>query len=483
MYTKTTNTDDVFIYTEERAVSDSKEEISSEHRTEEDTDALLGVTMGRLGGMVWDKSSSSNKLMRNRHFLDFVDTASTIMSSALNSDHTTKPMNVFSSAGKAKTTSLLQKKGSYLSETAARDQMVIVAIAFQPGSTDTFAVSYGTGEHPGSTLDSRLQDVVLTWSTRRSAPVPFQFRYEIHSLSFTSLHPHYLFGGSSKGHVVLWDTRSNSSPIAVTFPSLNSHNMPITYLKIVGDSSRNTLTSVSLDGRVCMWNIDDLKHPVASVVIYSSHVASMSMSLTASCIPQMGEGKDVEASRVYLASPKGELYVASRAATDRKSTASLVSKGRHEGSINSIDCHPQHPTDSSISNLILTASSDWSCRIWLGEASVKICMQDMVLDAKWSPTNAEIFAACDAGGRLTIWNVAQSIQTPVGTLLLEDSTAPGGKGPVILHRLAWDDSGENVIVGGNQGESYYIAVNLKDTDANGGDALKQWVSRSFVSSN
>lgn len=482
-YSKSTITDPVYVYEEARDLAPLDQQRNNDHDDPKDDFEALGVTMGRLGGMVWDKSASSGKLLRNRHFLDFVDTASKIMSSALNSESDGKPIGVFSQTGKVKSTSMLTKRGSFLSESVSRDQMVVVAIAFQPGSTESFAVSYGTGENPGSTLEGKLKDVVLTWNTRRATPVSFQFRYEIHALCFSALHPHFLFGGSAKGHIVLWDTRGSPSPTSVTFPSLNSHNLPIAHLSVVGDVNRNTLISISLDSRICMWNIDDLRHPLASMVVFASHITSArtSMMITASCIPQTTEGKDIDTSRVYLGAPKGELHVASRNTVERQTTASQVSKARHEGSINSIDCHPSHEL-ASVSNLVLTASSDWTCRIWLGDSSIRVSLQDMVLDAKWSPLHPGVFAACDASGRVTLWNIAHSIQTPIGTLVLDDSTSPGGKGPIILHRLAWDDSGEHIIIGGNQGETFYVAVRNEDqkTDV---EALEQWISRNLAISN
>ena len=476
-YSKTVNTDPVFVYSEERTVSDAQQGSTAHH---EEAPVRLGLAPAKMGGSVWDGSSLSSKLLRTQHFLNFVDTASTVMGSALGTN-SVSPAVVFSTGLRGKVSGVLARRGSFISESVRRDQLVVVAMAFQPASSESFAVAYGTGEHPGSTLDGRLHDSVAFWNTRRGLPVMFQFRYEIHALCFSRFHPHVLFGGSAKGHIVMWDTRNSTSPSAVTFPSLNSHNMPITHMRVVGDATKSSLVTVSLDGRVCLWSIGDLRHPAASMVVCSAQSDTSRMNITAASVPLVLEGRDVETSKVYFGGTKGSLHVATRNIVDRRIIASQVSSFSHEGTVNAVDTHPAH-SDSSISNLIVTASSDWSCRVWLGDASIKIGLKDIVLDVQWSPTRPSVFAACDASGTVTVWDILHSVQAPVGSLVLEDSTAPGGKGHVMLHRLSWDDSGENLIVGGNQGETYYIAVNLPSREGDDTPTFSQWIARNMTGS-
>lgn len=89
------------------------------------------------------------------------------------------------------------------------------------------------------------------------------------SVTFSRFHPHYVIGGTYSGQIVLWDIRSGKrTPVQRSLLSTSAHTHPIYCLHLIGSEHAHTLISVSTDGRLCSWNLDNLSQPQV-IVIYS----------------------------------------------------------------------------------------------------------------------------------------------------------------------------------------------------------------------
>ena len=95
-----------------------------------------------------------------------------------------------------------------------------------------------------------------------------------------------------------------------------------------------------------------------------------------------------------------------------------------------IDFHPLHgPVD--FSDLFLTASVDWTVKLWRARSIAKPSAQphtlgplysfdeadDYVYDVKWHPQHPALFGAVDGSGRFDLWNL--NVDTEVRPLPLK----------------------------------------------------------------
>ena len=470
VYNKSSETDTVFVYGEARpdptaVVSKAAfDELKAANGGDDD----LGATLGQTTVLpLWDNTALGSKLFKIGAFLDFVDVASK------NLEITGTAINGREVKVREQSTKVLVNKGSYMCESAFRGQPVVAALSFQFGSCETFAVTFGSGDSPGSSHETRMQDVVYVYNSRRTQPIAFRFHHEIQSICFNNYQPHLLIGGSSQGHIVVWDIRNAPNPVGVSFPSIRTHSAPIKYVGCVGGPSKNQIVSLSSDGRCCTWSVDNIKHPLQSNLIQYSRD-----KVVVTCGGVLkGSATQSDSSKVVYASPSGKIFSGLVNATTRTIESTLLGGEGHQGGVNALDYHPTS-ADPSISNLILTAGSDWCCRVWQGDSSVKVGgFSNAVYDAKWSPTHPAVFAACDASGMVTLWNLLVSTETHIAVLQLEDTTTLGGRG-VAAHKICWDDSGEHLLVGAHQGEVFHVGAHIERSSTEEA-RLRDWVYRSF----
>ncbi|VDP97143.1 unnamed protein product, partial [Trichobilharzia regenti] len=75
-----------------------------------------------------------------------------------------------------------------------------------------------------------------------------------------------------------------------------------------------------------------------------------------------------------------------------------------------ISTHPS-PGAFSFSSFFLTASFDWTVRLWSTRENKPIYTfddySDYVYDVSWSPVHPAVFASGDGTGYISVWNVNQ----------------------------------------------------------------------------
>ena len=127
----------------------------------------------------------------------------------------------------------------------------------------------------------------------------------------------------------------------------------------------------------------------------------------------------------------------------------------HFGPVTGLSCHQvQGPID--FSHVFLTSSFDWSVKLWnLKEPGKPLYSfehnSDYVYDVQWSPINPALFATVDGTGRLDLWNLINDAEVPTATLLVDGAPA--------LNKLRWNQSGQQIAVGDDQGKISLYDVN------------------------
>ena len=89
----------------------------------------------------------------------------------------------------------------------------------------------------------------------------------------------------------------------------------------------------------------------------------------------------------------------------------------HSGPIYKVRCNP------FFSDVFLTCSADWSCKLWNWREEVAISnfqvlnyknnlqsldLYDEVLDTEWSPNSSTLFASVCKDGRLEMWDLCKN---------------------------------------------------------------------------
>lgn len=124
----------------------------------------------------------------------------------------------------------------------------------------------------------------------------------------------------------------------------------------------------------------------------------------------------------------------------------------HFGPVTAMDFHPgvfglSRFYDSS--ELLLTSSVDWTCKLWdLKKSPLPLCefqcTNDYVLDVQWSPKHPAVFAAADGEGSLQLWNLNESVDSPVFRTDAKEKDAA-------LNRVRWSKDGSYVASGDSNG--------------------------------
>lgn len=148
-------------------------------------------------------------------------------------------------------------------------------------------------------------------------------------------------------------------------------------------------------------------------------------------------------------------YTAHGRALGTSEPASAV--GAHRGAVVAAAFHPPspHPVYDAVSRVFLTASADWTVRLWAASrphAPAHVLrtlprFADAVFDARWSPAHPAVFAAADGAGRVSLWDVTAPA-APRDAVRLRD--------PVT--RLCWNAPGSRIAAGTSAGTVAVLAV-------------------------
>ncbi|KAI6652003.1 Cytoplasmic dynein 1 intermediate chain 2-like isoform X19 [Oopsacas minuta] len=284
--------------------------------------------------------------------------------------------------------------------------------------------SYFTNEEAPSEPDG----VVCLWNykyQRESPEYVFHWQSPVLTAKFAPFHPNLIIGGCYSGQIVMWDTRTHKrTPVQKTTFSTKAHVYPVYCLDVVGSKNAHNLISISKDGKICSWSLENLSQPQYHVGIDSKTGTQKPLYATCMSFPV----NDVN--RFYVGTDEKNAYQIVRHGNDQ---GTPVSYEGHSGPISGIDCHRVSSSQFDFSSLFLTSSADWSVKLWNasdadpnagGKAALHTFAHsvDYVWGVQWSPVHPAVFASIDGGGNLYMWNINQDVEVPstkeqVGTAL------------------------------------------------------------------
>uniref|UniRef100_A0A914XDU8 Cytoplasmic dynein 1 intermediate chain 2 n=1 Tax=Plectus sambesii TaxID=2011161 RepID=A0A914XDU8_9BILA len=290
---------------------------------------------------------------------------------------------------------------------------------------ELIATAYNNNESAPNEPDG----VVLIWNSKFKKTTPeyiFHSQSRITSVAFAKFHPNLVMGGSYSGQICMWDNRLNKkTPVNKSPLSTTAHTHPIYSLTVVGTQNAHNLISVSTDGRLCSWSIDNLNQPQEAIDLTwkgSKQVASTCLSFPLNDVNNFVVGGE-----------EGTVYTGCR----HGSKAGVVEAyDGHYAPISGVDCHQAvGPVD--FSQLFLTSSFDWTVKLWSTKEAKPLCSfenhNDYVLDVAWSPAHPALFACVDGQGKLDVWNMNEDAESPAASLVVEGSPA--------LNKVMWMANG------------------------------------------
>jgi dynein intermediate chain, cytosolic len=278
-----------------------------------------------------------------------------------------------------------------------------------------------TGMNVNPTTDAEnstsTEGLVIIWN--RHLPLRpervFHAPTPIVSALFATHHPQLVVGGGHSGQVFVWDLRHpNRHPsLQTSLGSCQAHAHPILGLHVVGVPSSHSLISLSSDGRMCAWSLDQLSQP--QEVLALVHPAGVNTPLygeevmvsCAAIVPG-------ETSTLWVGDEGGFLYRVHRydQAARKAGVQPQLLAGGHDALITGIHFHPH----DRYQHLFLSSSADWTVRLWdssefgaKSSVSPKAVFEHAhgyVLEARWSPVHPGVFASVDAGGHVSLFNLA-----------------------------------------------------------------------------
>ncbi|RLN58125.1 hypothetical protein BBJ28_00001342 [Nothophytophthora sp. Chile5] len=345
---------------------------------------------------------------------------------------------------------------------------------------------------------SITEGVVLLWST--ALPGRPEYRFTCHSqvtnACFNPFDRHIIIGGTYAGQIVIWDTRAKSAPVQKT--SLSACTQRTMYGFSFGTDGLlfllvYSLISASTDGRVCVWDLDQLQQPVdmldlriaLSIVsnyksVNSSSDKKMEASVTSFAVLRK-ENKEL-----YIGTEAGKLYstkleqhkskVGNSSAGDSSSmdadskgqggilggsTGSLVrevvvdassKEGSHFGPVTAMHFNPLLPVHRD--GLLLTSSLDSTVKLWSTEHPEAPVLSfepssEYICDVRWSSVHPALFAVADSSGTVSIWNILKDVEVAAVSEKVGEKS---------LNKVRWSTDGKSVITGDADGKTYVFEV-------------------------
>nr|CAD2172988.1 unnamed protein product [Meloidogyne enterolobii] len=306
------------------------------------------------------------------------------------------------------------------------------------------AVSYDLNREAPLAPDS----IINLWTTRFKTSTPeatFTSSSRVMSLTFDPFKDNIIIGGCYSGQICIWDVRVNKKmPVYKTSLSSTAHTQPVLCMRMVGSTNAHDLVTVSTDGRLCSWNIDNMQQPIDS---HNLMCPKTKKQMSALCMSfAHGSIKDL-----VLGDEDNQLYI-----VDRHIKDTCKSIPAHSMPITTVDMHrAKGPID--FSSLCLTGSLDFSIKLWdlkdLSKSEPLLCVERKhkfyITDVQWSPVHPAVFASLSSDGTLNLWNLNKNTENPLTSLDIGVSTS----------RLHWSRNGQQLIIGDSSGCLHIYDVN------------------------
>nr|CAH8857917.1 unnamed protein product [Trichobilharzia regenti] len=312
------------------------------------------------------------------------------------------------------------------------------------------------------------EGVCLVWNIKypklKTPEHVFHCQSAVTSASLSRFHPNIVVAGTYSGQIVLWDSRVlKRTPVQRSPLTSWAHTHPVFAITLVGTQNAHNIISLGTDGSLCAWSLEMLSQPREK-----TKVCEMSSGGLFDVYPTCMSFFANDVNNYAVGAENGNAYCgqrhSSRTGTADESSRHVTYKG-HKAPLTAISTHPS-PGAFSFSSFFLTASFDWTVRLWSTRENKPIYTfddySDYVYDVSWSPVHPAVFASGDGTGYISVWNVNQEPEVPVARRMLLSSSNIGVPSTslsssisavdvVSINKCRWHTSGSYLAAGDDIG--------------------------------
>ena len=340
---------------------------------------------------------------------------------------------------------------------------IVTAIDWSPIQQELFLSAFS-----GTEDFNQQSGLIQLWSllNRKNPEYVINYQTELTSAIFYKDNPNLVIGGSVTGQIMFWDIKTGravpeqKSPLGVGNDN-SSHCYPIHCLAIVGKD--NNLVSISTDGVMCEWSLNNLSSPINRYVLNPNDIYEQDKDglneIGPLCI-----GACQSNNSFIIGCDENDIY--NIKLEERRYNVIDTYRGS-KGPIFCVSPHPPSPDEgSSFSDLFLSCGADWTTKLWSTSQSEEPLLtfnqsKDYVYSAKWHPINPSIFATGDGSGYIDLWDLNRDREIP--TFRYDLKTA--------VNKLAWSHDGKKLAAGDVNGhiaifQSEKDVINVKIEDVN-----------------
>lgn len=330
--------------------------------------------------------------------------------------------------------------------------------------------------------EATSESIAVIWNAKLDQKIPqqtFTCTSLITSCCFASFNSNIIVAGTYSGQIVMWDIRCNKpTPIQRSALSVSSHMNPVYCVKVVDKKDSSSLISISNDGKLCSWSLENLNLPIETHELY---LKNTNRNVYATCfdfqtvvdgnvklssdeknsIPKINEfsyvPKNLSKFKQFAIVGAEDSLVHSLAINGNKFNT-CEKFDEHFGPITAVSCYNRCKTDFNdysnqtnelLSQLFLSSSFDSTIKLWNAmDNSNPIhtfeCNGDYVYDVCWSPIHPALFACVDGAGKLDLWNLNKDTEMPSASIDIDNGTRA-------LNKLKWSRKGTEIAVGDDNG--------------------------------
>jgi dynein intermediate chain len=192
--------------------------------------------------------------------------------------------------------------------------------------------------------------LIHLWSLalRKAPEFTFTCQTEITSAIFHPFIPKLIIGATYTGQILIWDTRGKPLPVQKTPPGGKFHSHPIYCLGVTGTTNANNIISVSNDGVLCTWSLNNLSKPTKRIELKikkkKNAEGGLDSKLDRNTTEDLGAiclaTQENETNNIFIGSDDSDVYqIYVHQGNDTVENIVETYK-KHNGPIHSLDVHP-----------------------------------------------------------------------------------------------------------------------------------------------
>mmetsp|Transcript_17346 Transcript_17346/g.45272 ORF Transcript_17346/g.45272 Transcript_17346/m.45272 type:complete len:630 (-) Transcript_17346:40-1929(-) len=331
----------------------------------------------------------------------------------------------------------------------------VTALDYNPMHKELLCAAYNENANDNSQPDG----LVLVWNAKMQAQdrpfYAFECQSAVLSCKFAPYMPNVIVGGTYSGEVVLWDNRTpRRTPVqrsTITTQGKVSHTTPVYCIDVVGTQNAHFLVSASMassDSKMCNWDLDGITSPQDTIELVADGKKPISASAFSFPLNETNNfvvgSEDGAVFSCHRHGSKQGQGVPFQRGIEQLTAPNMLTA--HHGPVTGVSFF-NASTDSVLTDYFLSSSADWTVKLWSrkrteGPLYTFDTSEDYVYDVACSPTNPAVFASCNGQGQLDIWNINNSTEEPITTVIKDEKGATEG-----LNKIKWSNDGREIAVG------------------------------------